>query len=187
MNIENTGFVYILTNDAMPGVVKIGRTSRDVEVRAGELWQTGVPVPFQVYDSQKSCDCVQLEAYMHGELRPYRVHRSREFFRIDPEIARRKLQLWSEAQAQELLARFFSGVVAVSYRHWVPSQEIERLGNEIDEADKTISEAMALLTAEEILPAVRRAKAIHRENEKEALRELDWTEDEIAFHFGEAQ
>ena len=68
----NPGYVYILTNPSMPGLVKVGRTSRNVDLRAAELWHTGVPTKFEVYASEKTCDCVQLEAYIHGDLRKHR-------------------------------------------------------------------------------------------------------------------
>ena len=43
-----TGIVYVLTNPAMPGIVKIGRTTRgSIDVRLNELYSTGVPVPFE--------------------------------------------------------------------------------------------------------------------------------------------
>ena len=43
------GWVYILTNKAMPGLVKIGLTTRDLEEWAAELLgATGVPLPFVV-------------------------------------------------------------------------------------------------------------------------------------------
>ena len=42
-----TNIVYVLTNPAMPGIVKIGMTDRpDVQRRMGELYSTGVPLPF---------------------------------------------------------------------------------------------------------------------------------------------
>ena len=42
------GLVYVLTNSAMPGMVKIGMTQRaDLEQRMKELYGTGVPVPFE--------------------------------------------------------------------------------------------------------------------------------------------
>ncbi|MFN3446329.1 MAG: GIY-YIG nuclease family protein, partial [Bacteroidia bacterium] len=40
------GLIYILTNPAMPGLVKIGKTNRaDVKQRMFELYSTGGPVP----------------------------------------------------------------------------------------------------------------------------------------------
>ena len=39
--------VYVLTNPAMPGLVKIGRTAgEDAGARIAQLYTTGVPVPF---------------------------------------------------------------------------------------------------------------------------------------------
>lgn len=42
------GWVYIITNRAMPGLVKIGYTSKNPRLRATELSGTGVPHPFDV-------------------------------------------------------------------------------------------------------------------------------------------
>ena len=40
--------VYVLTNPAMPGLVKIGMTDRDdVQRRMRDLYSTGVPLPFE--------------------------------------------------------------------------------------------------------------------------------------------
>ena len=41
------GRVYVLTNPAMPNMVKIGKTTRDVELRLADLYSTGVPLPFE--------------------------------------------------------------------------------------------------------------------------------------------
>lgn len=42
------GIIYVLTNPAMNGLVKIGKTSREsVDQRLNELYSTGVPVPFE--------------------------------------------------------------------------------------------------------------------------------------------
>ena len=45
---NNKGIVYVLTNSVMPGLVKIGMTTRlDIDTRMKELYSTGVPVPFE--------------------------------------------------------------------------------------------------------------------------------------------
>lgn len=45
---EQSGIVYVLTNPAMPGLVKIGQTKRDkMDARLKELYGTGVPLPFE--------------------------------------------------------------------------------------------------------------------------------------------
>ena len=38
--------VYILTNQAMPGIIKIGFTKNSVEQRMRELDKTLTPIPF---------------------------------------------------------------------------------------------------------------------------------------------
>lgn len=81
------GFVYILSNPSMPGIVKIGMTTRTVEGRAYELYQTGVPTPFKVEHSVLSPDCVTLEREVHGMLPDLRVGDGREFFRCSPSQA----------------------------------------------------------------------------------------------------
>jgi hypothetical protein len=46
------GWVYIITNSAMPGLVKVGFSMKDPAVRAKELGGTGVPFPYVVeYDA----------------------------------------------------------------------------------------------------------------------------------------
>jgi hypothetical protein len=45
------GWVYVITNAAMPGLVKVGFTMNDPEIRARELNHTGSPHPYIVaYD-----------------------------------------------------------------------------------------------------------------------------------------
>ena len=44
---DSKGIVYVLTNAAMPGLVKIGKTAqKDLNKRLEQLYGTGVPVPF---------------------------------------------------------------------------------------------------------------------------------------------
>ena len=76
------GYVYILENEAMPGLIKIGKTSRDSTERARELSATtGVPTPFKVAFELSSADYGKLEKEMHNELADHRVASNREFFK----------------------------------------------------------------------------------------------------------
>ena len=82
------GIVYVLTNPEMPGLVKIGKTSRkEVQQRLIELYSTGVPVPFECEYAAKVSDETAVEKAFHTAFEPYRINPNREFFRIDPEQA----------------------------------------------------------------------------------------------------
>ena len=77
--------IYLLTNPAMPGIVKIGNTSRnDVQSRMAELYATGVPVPFECVYAAEVPDAVALEKALHNAFAPQRLNPKREFFQIDP-------------------------------------------------------------------------------------------------------
>lgn len=94
------GFVYILSNPSMPDIVKIGRTTRTVEGRAAELYQTGVPTPFTVEHSVYSPDCAELERETHSRLPDVRVDMSREFFRCDVDLA---IGVLNDALAEQVM------------------------------------------------------------------------------------
>lgn len=83
------GYVYILINPSMPGLIKVGRTLRDSSMRARELSSTGVPTPFQVAFEVFADQHEALEAEMHLELTDFRINPAREFFRypLDKAIA----------------------------------------------------------------------------------------------------
>ena len=87
------GIVYVLTNPAMPGMVKIGKTGREVEVRLSDLYTTGVPLPFECAYAAKVVDMDKVEKAFHNAFGPYRVNPRREFFNIDPEQAVALLEL----------------------------------------------------------------------------------------------
>lgn len=86
------GYVYILVNPAMPGLVKIGMTRRSPAVRARELSGTAVPRPFRVAYSLQVEDCDAVEGRVHAALARHRENGKREFFRIDVSTARRVIE-----------------------------------------------------------------------------------------------
>ncbi|KFC76184.1 GIY-YIG nuclease family protein [Massilia sp. LC238] len=42
------GWVYVITNKAIPDLVKVGYSRKDPELRAAELNNTGAPHPYMV-------------------------------------------------------------------------------------------------------------------------------------------
>lgn len=79
--------VYILTNEAMPGYIKIGFTTNTVEERLRQLDRTGMPLPFEVYYSAEVNDARKEEEWLHSIFADRRVRDNREFFKINPELA----------------------------------------------------------------------------------------------------
>ena len=82
MNTRN-GYVYILSNPSMPGLLKIGRSIHGGRSRAKDIYQTGVPTPFKLEFEIYAEDCVECEMLVHEELCNERVSESREFFRVE--------------------------------------------------------------------------------------------------------
>lgn len=75
--------VYVLTNPAMPGIVKIGRTSQDdAKTRIDQLYTTGVPVPFTIEFICKVPNSEEVEKALHIAFAPHRINPKREFFSI---------------------------------------------------------------------------------------------------------
>ena len=83
-----TGIIYVLTNPSMPGLIKIGRTDRELPIeRMSELFSTGVPEPFECVGAYEVQDSREVERIVHTTLNQYRVSPRREFFRVPPQDA----------------------------------------------------------------------------------------------------
>ena len=80
--------VYILTNDAMPGLVKIGMTITDLAGRIRQLYQTSVPLPYQLFFACEVTNATLVETRLLDAFGDHRVSRNREFLRIAPERVR---------------------------------------------------------------------------------------------------
>lgn len=87
-------FVYILINEAMPGLIKIGRTTTSVKQRMSELnAPAGIPLPFTCYYAARVEDCVKVERKLHEAFGDHRVRERREFFWLSPHRAQAALEL----------------------------------------------------------------------------------------------
>jgi len=85
--------IYILINESMPGYVKIGKTTTDLERRVRELDTTSVPLPFECFYACTVKDAAFVERQLHATFLGHRVRSSREFFEIPPESAVAALKL----------------------------------------------------------------------------------------------
>jgi hypothetical protein len=78
------GIVYVLKNPAMPGLVKIGITTRaEVHIRMSELYTTGVPLPFECSFAGKVKNVKAIESALHLGFDKNRINQSREFFSVE--------------------------------------------------------------------------------------------------------
>ena len=83
--------MYILTNPSFrEDWVKIGKSSRPVDVRSKELDNTAVPLPFEIYATLKTTKYAKVERQIHKQidrLTDLRIRQNREFFNIAPSVA----------------------------------------------------------------------------------------------------
>lgn len=90
-NDNNKGYVYILTNPSFrEDWVKIGKSSRPVDVRSKELDNTAVPLPFDIYATLQTSKFDKVEKQIHKQidrLTDLRIRQNREFFNIAPSVA----------------------------------------------------------------------------------------------------
>lgn len=92
-----SGYVYILTNPSFrDNWVKIGKSSRPVDVRSKELDNTAVPLPFEIYAVLKTEKYAEAEVQIHHMIDlvnpSVRIRKGREFFNVTPEVALRILE-----------------------------------------------------------------------------------------------
>lgn len=87
---SRAGYLYLLVNPSMPGLVKIGQTSRKPDQRVAELTSaSGVQTPFILVYELFVQDSAAAEKYAHARLEALgaRVATNREFFNIPPSKA----------------------------------------------------------------------------------------------------
>lgn len=117
MENKDPGYVYILTNPSFKeDWVKIGKSSRPVDVRSKELDNTAVPLPFEIYATMQTAKYAEVERIIHKQidrLTDLRIRQNREFFNVHP------------AQALEILtdlARAIEDAVVMKYEEGKPHQ-----------------------------------------------------------------
>lgn len=86
-------YIYVLTNESMPDLVKIGHTNKDIEQRIKELDNTSTPLPFQCFYAAEVTDARIVETKLHRVFSDKRIRTNREFFRIDPNQVKEAIQL----------------------------------------------------------------------------------------------
>lgn len=96
--MADLSIVYVLTNPAMPGLVKIGMTgSSEADERVAQLYTPGVPFPFKLEFACRVPNPGEVEKALHRAFAPQRVNPKREFFKIEPDQAIAILKLLDNA------------------------------------------------------------------------------------------
>jgi hypothetical protein len=94
-------FVYVISNPAMPDLVKIGKTC-NVSDRLRQLSSsTSVPFPFELHYAAEIRDDLThdaVESALHNAFRDCRVNEKREFFRLSPDRVIPLLELLSKPE-----------------------------------------------------------------------------------------
>lgn len=128
---KEKGYVYILTNDSFrEDWVKIGRSSRPVDVRSKELDNTAVPLPFKVYATIQTTKYTNVERIVHKQidrLTDLRIRQNREFFNVEP------------SQALDILldlATAIDDAIVMQYIDDKPTQLYPTINNEKPQAVK---------------------------------------------------
>src|SRR5690554_5155587 len=89
--MKEKGYVYVLTNPSFrDDWVKIGKSSRLPEVRGRELYNTAVPLPYEIYATLQTEKFNEAERMIHrsiDRISDLRINKGREFFNIAPEAA----------------------------------------------------------------------------------------------------
>lgn len=119
MENNEPGYVYILTNPSFrEDWVKIGKSSRPVDVRSKELDNTAVPLPFEIYATLRTVKYSKVEKQIHKQidrLTDLRIRQNREFFNISPSVALDIMRDIADLLDDAELSVYVDGKPVVSY------------------------------------------------------------------------
>lgn len=193
------GWVYILSNEYMPGIFKVGMTTTSPETRAKELSSaTGVPYPFKVEAAFHCEDPSKSEREIHEVLENERINESREFFKDDLEALKYECECLCEAKVndnvEDLAMRYdvisfeklsnlnlpdlFEDIgISVFGDRLAIAERLIRIGAEVVNENFN-NRGLALVFDDNKAFAVMDAESSFRIREEEAFR--DWEEKQIA-------
>lgn len=104
--------VYVLTNPANPGLVKIGHTKKTAAERAAQISSgTGIAAPFEVAwttDIPTAAAAARLESLVHQALSANPYNRAREFFTITVDRAREIIEEIGHAE----------NIITITPKYW---------------------------------------------------------------------
>lgn len=172
-------FIYILENPSLVGIVKIGKTTREVTERVKELSShTGIPTEFTVFKQYAVDDATMAECRIHARLNEYRVSENREFFRISVEEAAQIIEAMLQTESRTLPdperedALYFAATeLAITHRRLWPGAIAGPLDISHEEAEQIIQglKARGILDSQNELCGDLRG--VHERRLREAIRQ----------------
>lgn len=148
------GYVYILSNPSMPGLIKIGKTTGDPDARAAQLYVTGVPTPFVVECAVLTPDCGDLESRLHSNFSEERISPAREFFRCDISHAVSALEADLKIQIDDFVETYLPGRCVAHSATTMCDEDLELLALRSTACIATLGEVITTLKPEEIVPLI---------------------------------
>lgn len=132
-----SGFIYILSNPAMPNLLKIGKSDRDPSAfRAEELYTTGVPQPFKVEYFAYVEDHHRLESILHTRFDKQRPNKNREFFTVRVEEAVLVARQSSKILYEKIYYKTEADIIAEQQKAEREKQDREREDQRLKEQER---------------------------------------------------
>jgi hypothetical protein len=154
------GYVYILTNPAMPGLIKIGHTRNDPKDRVKQInGATGVPLPFEIFAAVLVPDCAECERDVHDTLSHTRLSPNREFFQQSPEVALKTVIDCQVGQVTDLVSEFLPGHTVARLDTLVEEGDIHHLAYKLHIDPSEVPLLVAYAKPEEMRGIVSRLRA----------------------------
>ena len=115
---DPVGYVYCFTNESMPGICKVGMTSRSPldrleDANQSDTWRP--PTPYRLEFAKRVRWPRIIERYLHTAMQTDRINPKREFFRRSPESV---MPLFHNVEGEwwETPEVIYTGIKKIVYR-----------------------------------------------------------------------
>ncbi len=127
------GYVYVASNEFMPGLVKIGRTGGLVRYRLQSLYATGVPARFKAEGERFFAEVHESERLMHEALcRLGKRCPNREFYEVSTTIAVDALENMYESQHERIRPDIFEWQIEEAFEKFLSTGNITSAEHTLD-------------------------------------------------------
>lgn len=119
------GFVYVMSNEVMPDIYKIGYTDRSPRQRADDLSNTSIPTPYEVVAHWEVENPMFHEKELHLLFNEKRISSNREFFKLNDQDLLKIYLYFSDFYFSESL-NYPMDIVVEGY-NIIMNQELKRV------------------------------------------------------------